>query len=103
MMPGVAAGLLFTLSRAPCADAQIGQTAQTPADYVNPLIDAHKSRWVYFSSACRPFGMDTVAGKSYPLLLAQKVDPRSVRSMGRMGKNPPLQSLNKTQSKGNIL
>ena len=31
--------------------------AQSPADYVNPLIDTHKSRWFYFSSACRPFGM----------------------------------------------
>ena len=26
-------------------------------DYVNPLIDSHKSRWFYFQSACRPFGM----------------------------------------------
>jgi predicted alpha-1,2-mannosidase len=31
--------------------------AKAPADYVNPLIDTHKSRWFYFSSACRPFGM----------------------------------------------
>ncbi|MBI5819351.1 MAG: glycoside hydrolase family 92 protein [Verrucomicrobia bacterium] len=30
---------------------------KTPSDYVNPLIDTHKSRWFYFSSACRPFGM----------------------------------------------
>ncbi|MGN6553379.1 MAG: GH92 family glycosyl hydrolase [Verrucomicrobiota bacterium] len=30
---------------------------RTPADYVNPLIDTHKSRWIFFSSACRPFGM----------------------------------------------
>jgi predicted alpha-1,2-mannosidase len=30
---------------------------KSPADYVNPLIDTHKSRWFYFSSACRPFGM----------------------------------------------
>ncbi len=28
-----------------------------PVDYVDPLIDSHKSRWIYFSSACRPFGM----------------------------------------------
>ena len=27
------------------------------ADYVKPLIDTHKSRWFFFSSACRPFGM----------------------------------------------
>tara|TARA_R110002049_G_scaffold308939_1_gene515041 strand:- start:31280 stop:33610 length:2331 start_codon:yes stop_codon:yes gene_type:complete len=25
--------------------------------YVNPLIDTHQSRWFYFSSASRPFGM----------------------------------------------
>src|SRR4051812_26427821 len=30
---------------------------RSPADYVNPLIDTHKSRWFYFSSASRPFGM----------------------------------------------
>ena len=30
---------------------------KSPTDYVNPLIDTHKSRWFYFSSACRPFGM----------------------------------------------
>ena len=28
-----------------------------PVDYVNPLIDTHQSRWFYFSSASRPFGM----------------------------------------------
>ena len=26
-------------------------------DYVNPQIDTHKSRWFFFSSASRPFGM----------------------------------------------
>ncbi len=26
-------------------------------DYVNPVIDSHSSRWFYFASACRPFGM----------------------------------------------
>jgi predicted alpha-1,2-mannosidase len=31
--------------------------AREPVDCVNPLIDSHKSRWIYFSSACRPFGM----------------------------------------------
>ncbi len=31
--------------------------AQQPVDYVDPLIDTHKSRWFYFQSACRPFGM----------------------------------------------
>src|SRR5512143_456659 len=31
--------------------------ALTPVDYVRPQIDTHQSRWFYFSSACRPFGM----------------------------------------------
>src|ERR1035438_3798386 len=35
----------------------VGRAEKAPADYVNPLIDTHKSRWFYFSSACRPFGM----------------------------------------------
>lgn len=26
-------------------------------DYVSPLTDTHKSRWIYFSSASRPFGL----------------------------------------------
>lgn len=34
------------------------KTAQKePVDYVNPLIETTKSRYFYFSSACRPFGM----------------------------------------------
>ncbi len=33
------------------------QPGPRPVDYVDPLIDSHKSRWIYFSSACRPFGM----------------------------------------------
>lgn len=28
-----------------------------PIDYVNPHIDTHQSRWFYFASAARPFGM----------------------------------------------
>jgi predicted alpha-1,2-mannosidase len=30
---------------------------QNPVDYVNVFIDSHDSRWFYFSSASRPFGM----------------------------------------------
>jgi len=36
-----------------CLQAQLFQ----PVDYVDPLIDTHASRWFYFSSASRPFGM----------------------------------------------
>ena len=28
-----------------------------PVDYVDPRIDSAHSRWFFFSSACRPFGM----------------------------------------------
>ena len=30
---------------------------QRPVDLVNPFVDSHKSRWFYFNSASRPFGM----------------------------------------------
>ena len=30
---------------------------KSPVDYVNPVIGTAASRWYYFSSACRPFGM----------------------------------------------
>ena len=38
------------------ACTQAGDNKQT-VDLVNPLLDAANSRWFYFSSACRPFGM----------------------------------------------
>ncbi|TWU39687.1 GH92 family glycosyl hydrolase [Novipirellula artificiosorum] len=31
--------------------------ANEPVDWVDPLIDTHNSRWFYFNSACRPFGL----------------------------------------------
>ena len=31
--------------------------AKEPVDWVDPLIDSANSRWIFFSSACRPFGM----------------------------------------------
>lgn len=34
-----------------------GAQAKEPVEWVNPLIDTHASRWFYFNSACRPFGM----------------------------------------------
>jgi len=33
------------------------QNSIQAVDYVNPYIDTHKSRWFYFASASRPFGM----------------------------------------------
>ncbi|EMI47269.1 GH92 family glycosyl hydrolase [Rhodopirellula sp. SWK7] len=34
-----------------------GLFAQSPVDWVDPLIDTHESRWFYFNSASRPFGL----------------------------------------------
>lgn len=31
--------------------------AESPVDLVYPLLDTENSRWFYFSSACRPFGL----------------------------------------------
>lgn len=40
-----------------CSSAVIAFSQQRPVDLVYPLLDAAHSRWFYFSSACRPFGM----------------------------------------------
>ncbi|MDR1223752.1 MAG: glycoside hydrolase family 92 protein, partial [Tannerella sp.] len=47
--------ILILFAAYPAVQAQ--ESSMTPADYVNPFIDTHKSRWFYFSSASRPFGM----------------------------------------------
>ena len=39
------------------ATAQMCLAEKSPADSVNPVIGTAQSRWYYFSSACRPFGM----------------------------------------------
>ncbi|WP_373518344.1 GH92 family glycosyl hydrolase [Pricia sp.] len=50
--------LLFVLALACFCDTGLNaQIIEKPTDYVDPLIDTHKSRWFYFSSASRPFGM----------------------------------------------
>lgn len=40
-----------------CLMVQQSFASLSPVDYVRPQIDSHKSRWFYFASACRPFGM----------------------------------------------
>ncbi|MBL7040765.1 MAG: GH92 family glycosyl hydrolase [Pirellulaceae bacterium] len=47
--------LLLVWFVVPCL-AVAGEKKQ-PVDYVDPLIDSANSRWIFFSSACRPFGM----------------------------------------------
>lgn len=56
-------GLIFTLFLfiiPSCYQSRIESSyikTEQPVDYVYPMIDAANSRWFYFSSACRPFGM----------------------------------------------
>ena len=38
-----------------CLNPQV--SGQEPVDLVYPLLDAANSRWIFFSSACRPFGL----------------------------------------------
>ncbi|MBV8251388.1 MAG: GH92 family glycosyl hydrolase [Chitinophaga sp.] len=45
---------LLTLLALP---AKSQQAHKRLVDEVNPFIDTHNSRWFFFSSACRPFGM----------------------------------------------
>ena len=47
--------LLITLPL--CFFCECASDSKEPVDYVNPFIDTHKSRWFYFASAARPFGM----------------------------------------------
>ena len=35
----------------------VGGERREPVDLVDPLIDSANSRWLFFASACRPFGM----------------------------------------------
>ena len=35
----------------------IAAQEKSPADWVDPLIGTSQSRWIFFSSACRPFGL----------------------------------------------
>ena len=39
------------------ASSAIASEKLQPVDYVDPLIDSVNSRWIFFSSASRPFGM----------------------------------------------
>ncbi|QDU56806.1 GH92 family glycosyl hydrolase [Aeoliella mucimassa] len=49
--------LICTLLVLASTSTQAIAADERPVDLVNPQIDTHNSRWFYFSSACRPFGM----------------------------------------------
>jgi predicted alpha-1,2-mannosidase len=40
-----------------CLGSGCSKQSYQPVDFVNPFVDTHKSRWFYFASASRPFGM----------------------------------------------
>jgi predicted alpha-1,2-mannosidase len=48
--------VLLKLAAVP-SQAQPARAAKQPVDWVDPRIDTKKPRWIYFSSASRPFGM----------------------------------------------
>jgi predicted alpha-1,2-mannosidase len=51
-MLGIIIGLLPVL-----LSGKIAETIERPVDMVFPHLDSANSRWFFFSSACRPFGM----------------------------------------------
>lgn len=48
----VVLGMIFS-----CSSKVLQQENIKPTNLVNPFVDTHKSRWFFFSSATRPFGM----------------------------------------------
>jgi len=39
---------------------------QEPVDYAEPLVDSAHSRWIFFSSACRPFALVNLSPDTNP-------------------------------------
>lgn len=50
-------GLLFAYLQGWAQPDQLSDAAEQPVDLVQPLVDAANSRWFFFNSATRPFGM----------------------------------------------
>ncbi len=48
---------VFILASLPVSCASTPEEAFDPAEYVYPFLDSENSRWFFFSSASRPFGM----------------------------------------------
>lgn len=55
--PGLLSLLMVLLSSCQHPSPEQGRTETSPADLVYPYADTSNSRWFFFSSACRPFGM----------------------------------------------
>ncbi len=48
---------ILAISFAATSSVQAAPQARRPVDYVDPRIDTHQTRWIFFASASRPFGM----------------------------------------------
>ena len=64
----MAASLRTSAILAACSLALWLSTARgkQPVDYADPLIDSANSRWIFFSSACRPFAMVNLSPDTNP-------------------------------------
>lgn len=60
----IISGLVLISTLAIQAKAQ--EPEKRPVDEVNPFVDSHKSRFFFFSSACRPFGMVSLSPDTWP-------------------------------------
>ena len=49
--------LLITNATILSADQPVAVKQDDLTQFVDPLVDTHESRWFYFNSASRPFGM----------------------------------------------
>jgi len=61
-------GIFFRLTFLLCILSFDQLNAGEPVDYVNPFIDtgSPRTRWVYFASASRPFGMVSLSPDTWP-------------------------------------
>ncbi|MFY0653175.1 MAG: GH92 family glycosyl hydrolase [Cyclobacteriaceae bacterium] len=58
ILAAIVFSILISGCQPPAKEVSIEETVKTdPSDLVYPFLDAANSRWFYFSSACRPFGM----------------------------------------------
>ncbi len=71
--------LLACISPAQGKEVAVSVGEERPVDLVYPLLDTENSRWFFFSSACRPFGMvnlspDTRTGDDWGAGYCYKTD-----------------------------
>ncbi len=58
--------LSLAIALALCLAGAASAAEPGPSRWANPLIDSANSRWFFFSSACRPFGMVNLSPDTQP-------------------------------------